>query len=106
MAPHVSPLRLAVVVLLLLVLLCGRRPCGGGIGAMPVLEHADRSGRARRGHRRGSTVPTGAGVRRTPGLSPRGTRVTPSGPSERHNAWTDASDADGRSQSPEARASP
>ncbi|KAF7083334.1 hypothetical protein CFC21_087143 [Triticum aestivum] len=105
MAPHVSPLRLAVAVLLLLALLCGRRPCGG-VGAMPVPVHADRSGRARRGHRRGSTVPTGAGVRRTPGLSPRGTRVTPSGPSERHNSWTDASDPAGRGQSPEARASP
>ncbi|XBH61216.1 hypothetical protein VPH35_115702 [Triticum aestivum] len=105
MSPHVSPLRLAVAVLLLLVLICGRRPCGG-IGAMPVPVRADRSGRARRGHRRGSTVPTGAGVRRTPGFSLRGTRVTPSGPSERHNAWTDASDPDGRSQSLEARASP
>ncbi|EMS66538.1 hypothetical protein TRIUR3_08178 [Triticum urartu] len=103
MAPHVSPLRLAVVVLLLLVLICGRRPCCGA-SAMPVPVHTDRSGRARRGHHRGSTV--GAGVWRTPGLSPRGTRVTPSGPSERHNAWTDASDPDGRSQSPEARASP
>ncbi|KAE8780960.1 hypothetical protein D1007_45863 [Hordeum vulgare] len=106
MAPRVSLPRLAFSVLLLLVLISGRRPCGG-FNAMPVPVLADRGGRARRGHRRGSTVPSGDGVRSTPGFSPRGTRVTPSGPSERHNVWTDANDPDGRrGQSLEAQASP